>query len=234
MLQANIMNVESKCSGFSNADNLAIYQDMSRLEFDRFLVRAGLDGDVDLQMLASYIVSARSILIIGGGFGREITFIRKLNQLAHIEVLERAAGPLHSLESFSQEVTVRKADVMTFKTKEKFDLVLMLFGTIQEFSPVEYDALFKQLGSFVSKDGVIFVDSMSEMQSCDRFSYLDDDYYEMECQHQILKACLVNTKNVYAAVQHNNLHVAKAIHYQSKTSIDRTMYQIVAKPLSAH
>ena len=210
-----------------NQQNQQYYSHFRKHDLDHYLNAAGLSTNKDLLLILPHIELANSILIVGGGFGREIDFIQAHNHCANISVVERNADYIDYMRGNHKNCTYFCEDILNWTPTEKFDVVLLLFGMIQEFSADEIPQLFEILAASLSKDGTVMIDGMASLQSTERFTFHDHNYFEMEHENCVLKANVYSHSKLAKLASHTPLKLKHSLPYITDTGMQRCMHQLI-------
>jgi len=116
--------------------------------------------EADLHLLRLYIAQSGRILEVGPGFGRVLDFLLTVSagssSITAIEASELIYRQL-SLR-YGSQVNLQYGDVLTAPLSGNFDLALLLWGTIVDFSKSEQILLLRRLGGQLSSCGYLVVD----------------------------------------------------------------------------
>jgi len=157
------MNYVDDELNWTNDDNKKFYLNMPKCFFDKNVEQSGLHMGDDVDLIMSYIKSAKSILDVGSGYGRVLKHLLNRNYRDKLYSIERNQKMCAYLRKhFSKRANIIEQDIKIFTPKIKFDVILLMWASFCEFSCKEQFPLLKRLVSMVDIDcGQIFVDSIT-------------------------------------------------------------------------
>lgn len=138
-----------------NADNADIYHNMPIRYLKSLAKKIGLDDHCDLKQIAPYIERSRRVLEIGCGYGRVIEGLQKINPALDITVVEREPKFVEHVQTEYPNVHCIAEDILTAELKGSYDLVLMMWSTVSEFSHSEIEKLMELLKGARNESSVI-------------------------------------------------------------------------------
>ena len=153
----------SKC--WSNLDNASFYKKMSLDVFIDHAEKSGVANGEDIEQIRDIIINSRSILEIGSGYGRVLKHIINIGFKGHLEAIDRNERYIDFCSKhYSNNVILNHADILYWKSKNKYDLVLLMWSGIAEFSKNEQIKLFKIFSNLLSEKGVLVIDKINSDQ----------------------------------------------------------------------
>lgn len=156
------MTAETIKHNWTHKDNLAVYEEVSLSFFEEFAKQAGLDDHCDLKQIDQYIKSADSILEVGGGSGRVLDYFKKINYAGDVTAVEWSK-PLydHLQNNYGDSVDIVHTDIMDYHPEKKFDLIVWMWGGINDFSQYEQINTLKYLSCMLRPGGIIAFDTIA-------------------------------------------------------------------------
>jgi len=150
---------------WGNTDNTAFYEAISVDTLQQFAEKAGLSTGCDLDLLKPYWSKAQSILEVGAGYGRVIDYLMKHHFTGQITAIERCNVFFNHLQKQFFEypnVELVHGDIMQVDLPQKFDLILVLWSGIADFSHQEQSAFVLKLANFLKTGGDFIIDTMPQ------------------------------------------------------------------------
>lgn len=149
-----------------NARNRAFYEKLTAHGLRELAIKGGLASGCDMLALKPYWSTAQSILDVGAGYGRAIEFLIKHQFQGKITAIERCHdlfSSLHKQFSHNHNINLLNTDIINLpETNERFEVILMLWSAIADFSPIEQLQVIKKLSNLLKKEGKLIVDTMPE------------------------------------------------------------------------
>lgn len=211
--------VTSEWGGFD-----AYYESMSEKDFQQYVVRAGLQNNGDIELLKDLIIASESILLVGGAYGRELQQFQEWNLRSKVVCVEKIKKHVEFMHSrYGMMCDCVHADILDFHFTQKFDLVLILFGTISEFTQAQAQQLYKKLSSILTSEGVVVVDTLVSLDNDSRFVDHDEDSYVFVAHGKSIKARASCKFNVEQDISDSQLRVNASFKYISSTNIARDL-----------
>jgi SAM-dependent methyltransferase len=143
---------------WSYLDNREFYEKISLHGFIELLRLSGLTANQDVALISGYIMKAKSILDIGGGFGRVINACQQLGYNGDLSVIEYTHSYAEFLRNNLNHCEVIEDDFLTYGFTKKFDLLLMMWTTISIFTPAEQKLCFKKCAKLLNRGGYCVID----------------------------------------------------------------------------
>lgn len=166
---------------WTNQDNIAFYEKVPYEQQYGFTTIGGLDVFSDLKQMQPYINKASSILEVGACYGRVIDYLLKYQFNGRITAIERSNKFFDLLyKKYLNSISLIHADIKTFLTDEKFDLILWLWNGCSDFSVEEQPALIKKLMGLLTPSGKLLIDSLSNNTQPINVSSSDSQHYDLD------------------------------------------------------
>ncbi len=210
---------------WTNKDNKNFYGKMSFKSFIAGAIQGGLDTCNDVQALTKYILTSRSILEIGAGYGRVLTHIINMGYQGDIYAIERIEKFHSYLKSqFKNKAHIFCADISNFKTNLKFDLILWMWASICEFSKKEQLPILSKLTSLLNKNGRLVLDIIPI--ECKTINATDFDEHNrvINTRHGKNYGYFPSAEELGTYASKLNLRSIECITYETQTQKKRNLY----------
>lgn len=177
------MMAETTKYNWTHKDNLAVYEEVSLGFFEEFAKQAGLDDHCDLKQIDQYIKSAGSILEVGGGSGRVLDYFKKINYAGEVTAVEWSK-PLydHLQNNYGDSVDIVHTDIMDYHPEKKFDLIVWMWGGINDFSLSEHKRTLFHLYSLLSDNGIVAFDTVESRKELPSSTRVSGNNYKLSCK----------------------------------------------------
>ncbi|MDO8953533.1 MAG: class I SAM-dependent methyltransferase [Gammaproteobacteria bacterium] len=169
---------EASNINWANADNKEFYENFSFKDYQKYLTLAGLASSPDVILIKDLILSAKSILDVGPGYGRVIEFAKNLGYQKQITAVEFSDALVTNLQKKFVDDKIIHGDFLKFATDNKFDLILMMWTTLSVFNPFdEQQACFYQCAKMLSDDGYCVIDMLLSNSAEEAITNKASQYY---------------------------------------------------------
>lgn len=146
---------------WKNEDNKTFYDNLPRDWLSNTINLIGLDKCSDVELIRKHIANAKSILELGAGYGRVLSYLRKSGYKDKITAIERCIWACQKLrEDFSDTVEIIEADIAQYNFEEKYDLILWLWSGFCDFAKVEQPVVLKKIKEQLNENGVIVIEML--------------------------------------------------------------------------
>lgn len=149
---------------WDNSDNNAIYETIKAQGLYKLAKKGGLSTGCDMEYLTPYWSVAKSVLEVGAGYGRVIDYLLKHPFQGAITAVERCNALFEHLEkqyTTYKNIQLLHADIRYLRNvNERFDLILMLWSGIADFSPKEQRLIFAKLAKLLNEKGKLIIDTL--------------------------------------------------------------------------
>ena len=226
-MRENNMNLNKKV--WTNQSNNHMYEDMPIKFFEDVAAQGGLDDCCDLKSIDHYIKPARSVLEVGAGYGRVLSYITKTYNKNHLSGIERNEKLYKFLVTKFPHVKIILADINNFKAESKFDLILWMWGGLSEFSQYEQLHTFSKLISNLDKNGYLIFDTILPDCKTIQANNLNDGNYVIQTEYGNDFIYLPSEQEISDYVKKLNVHLVEKIIYATKTKKKRHLYVLTAK-----
>lgn len=149
---------------WSNLENNKFYEELNTDGLKKFAEIAGLNSCCDLKNITQYLFESQSILEVGTGYGRVIDYLLENNYAGNITAIEQCKILFDSLKNKffkNKNIELVNKNILDFKHEKKFDLILMLWSGIADFSPKEQVLIVKKLARMICDNGILIIDTFS-------------------------------------------------------------------------
>ncbi len=147
---------------WSNKDNNAFYEAVKADGLKGFAQVGGLKT-YDMDILKPYWSQAQAILEVGAGYGRVIDYLLQHQFKGTITAVEQCNALFEYLEEkfgSYRNVNLIHENILKLDSGGHFDLILLLWGFISDFSPREHLSLFEQSFRLLRRKGKLVVDTI--------------------------------------------------------------------------
>ncbi len=158
---------QAEGSGWTNYDNCDFYEKITVAGMRYFAETVGLASGCDLKNIVPFWQSANTILEIGAGYGRVISYLRANRFGKKITAIERSKALFRSLQkkfdNFDDSITLQHGDIHNSREiTEKYDVIFMLWSGIADFPPIEQRELICNLRKKLNVGGKLILDTLPE------------------------------------------------------------------------
>lgn len=144
-----------------NQDTVAIYEDIGPEGLKAYAAAIGLDECPDLARISSIVTQSRSILEVGGGYGRVIQGVLQKaapDRCIALEQAENNYAYLCSRFKDNPKVQVIKQSLFEYNTPDRFDLVLWMWSGYADLNYTEQTAALRKVGGMMNDKGILVID----------------------------------------------------------------------------
>ena len=217
-------------SEWHNEDNNLFYETVKVNGLKSLAEIAGLSACCDLDLLQPYWSKAESILDIGAGYGRAVDYLLTHGFQGQITAVERCNVMFEYLEkNFGQDknVNLLHCDIRCFtNTHKNFDLVLLLWSGIADFTKTEQIAVFSKARSLLEKGGTLILDIIPHDIQPMSSEYIGDGTYVIPFNGVNGYVYLPEPKAIEASAKTSGFLSIDLIHYATDTKRKRCVYII--------
>lgn len=154
-------------NNWTNAHNFAFYDKLGVLGLIDRAMKCGLEDQPDLEALRPIFsgLSSPNILDIGSGYGRVSDWLMRNVKNVSITLVEHSKPLFLYLERKfnSSNCTVLNEDILNMSLNENFDLALLLWSGIADFSESEKPILLERVSKRIKEDGKLVIDLPPEV-----------------------------------------------------------------------
>jgi phospholipid N-methyltransferase len=144
---------------WTNCDNAHFYENNLEV-LQQWAEAGGLAACPDLQALAPYLAQSHSILEIGAGYGRVQSYLLEHYPEKKISALEKSAELYKMLQQqFQNRIELIHADITSYTTETKYDLILWLWSGLTDFSQLEQPIVLNQIRQLLKSNGKLIIET---------------------------------------------------------------------------
>jgi len=225
-----ILKIKNPCYSKStkfvwhNSDNAAMYKKMPLTHLKQMAIQGGIDQGCDIKVLTKYINKANFILEVGAGYGRVLNHIIKSGFKGKLFAVERSPKLYRFLKKQFPQIPIYCKDIQRFKTKRKFDLILLLWAGLCDFSQMEQLPLLKQLVSCLNSGGFLIIDLIPN--ACKIINAINHDRRNKTAKTPYGEnhGYLPDKREIKRYIQKLNLLQTEIIVYTTQTGKKRKLY----------
>lgn len=210
-----------------NNDSNKEFYDKIPLNVHRYHVKqGGLAECEDLEVIKSYILNSRSILEIGAGYGRILSYLLKQKAFYEISAIERSTLYYDTLcKEFSSRVKLHNIALLDFKTTNKYDLILWMASGLSDFAKNEQLIALQYISNhLLADDGTLILDIFPYKTKPINTTNLEKQTYTFKTNGYILRGYLPTHKEVLEYGSQLSFKDIKHIPYKTATDRGRSLY----------
>jgi phospholipid N-methyltransferase len=167
-----------KTDRWGTSNNIDFYENLSPQRLIEASESVGLDTCCDLKLIEPYIGNTSSILEVGSGYGRVVSYVLDAGYRGEFYAIERSKTFFNYLQKkFSSDVNLINGDIVDYPFTRKFDLILWLWAGFIEFSTKEQKSLFTKLSSLLNLGGIVIIDVVPTSFSPPNSKTIDEQHY---------------------------------------------------------
>lgn len=213
---------------WSNSDNDAFYEGIKVDGLRAFAEKAGLARGCDMDILTPYWSRAESILEVGAGYGRVIKYLLEHARARKITAVERCEVFIEYLNKQygkCSNVHLIPADVIQLKNlSDRFDLILVLWSAMADFSVQEQSVVIKILAKLLTKEGCLVIDIVpTNVAPLGSEKYSKQSYY-LTLSGNSICGFLPTVQEIQDYAKEANLHNISHITYKTDTQRERWLF----------
>ncbi len=127
--------------------------------FKELSVLGGFSSYKDMELIAPYINQNASILELGAGFGRCLTYFLETGHLGKLTGVEFSPPLVEYLkDKFKGKAEIINADIKKLELTSKYDVALWMWSGMVDFSPNEQLDSCKKIYDLLQEGGRLFID----------------------------------------------------------------------------
>lgn len=157
----SMLNAELK---WNNKSNNAFYEAIKAEGLYQLAQKGGLTTGCDMKVLTPYWSQAETILEVGAGYGRVIDYLLKNQFKGSLVAIERCNVFFKYLKKqfgHYKNVHLLYDDILSSNAiNGQFDLILMLWSEIADFSPKEQQSVLFKLSTLLNKKGKLIIETL--------------------------------------------------------------------------
>ncbi len=204
--------------------NLQYYECVPPEELQQLSINAGLETCPDLEMIHPLIDNAKKILEIGGGYGRAIDFLIQNHFKGVVDIIEPTDNFYDFLQNkYPHRFNIFKELIQEFTPTSQYDLILWLWSSVIEFSPLVLKKVLKKLCLALEKNGILVIETMREHIDPVGLEYKTAKTSLTRLQHGTLKSFNHSKKDIITLAQKSGLRIMEIKDYELNSGRLRTL-----------
>ena len=224
------MRKKNNTTEWINEENNLFYDSIQTIGLKKFAAIAGLSTGCDLDILKPYWSKTRSILDIGAGYGRAINYLLQHDYKGTITAIERNNSFFEYLVkhySHYQNITLLQKDFLTLPNfNEQFDLIIILWLGIADFSKKQQVIIFKKLRELLNDRGTIIIDTLPDHIQPLFSEDLGDRNCLIKSDNASIKSYLVSADEIKMLAKNSGFPNIEKISYHTTTQRERWLHII--------
>lgn len=214
---------------WSNSDNGAFYEGLKIGGLKALAKKAGLENGCDMDILAPYWSHAKSILEVGAGYGRVINYLLKHQFAGEITAIECCRTFIKYLDSrfhHCKNVHLIPADILYLNDmRGRFDLILMLWSGMADFSPREERSVFLKLAKLLTSQGKLIIDALpASTIPLDMIQSGEKKIYKQNLNGKTIFTYSMSIQEIYTHAEVAGFYKTSHKHYCTSTGRNRMLY----------
>ncbi len=207
-----------------NDKNLLFYNTIGLDPFMELSVKGGFSSYKDLELIAPYISKDASVLELGAGFGRCLSYFVERGHEGKLTGIEYSV-PLvnHLKEKFDGKAEIINADIKKLTLNEKYDVALWMWSGIIDFSLEEQVAGCKKIYDLLNEKGRLFID-VPRLGVQTIASHLDHQHLVLTTEYGVIHAFIPDDKDLENIRKEAGFRKLEKIDYSTATDKKRTVY----------
>jgi|GEM_PF-730814 phospholipid N-methyltransferase len=224
---ANLLST-TKEDLWSNYENDAFYEEIQPEGLQKLSLKAGLSTGCDIKMLTPYWSTANSILDLGAGCGRAIDALLKNGFKGEITAVERNTSFFqHLKEKYKNEVSLLQTDIHDCnQIDSRFDVILMLWSGLADFSPEEQPVIFRKVSTLLNKGGKIIIDTMPVDVKPLQTEQFAQQSFLTRAKHSVVNTYEPTSEEIKQYANDNKLYSIELLHCITDSNRTRWLYVI--------
>lgn len=213
---------------WSNQDNIDFYEAEPILDVLKgYATVAGFDKHCDAALISHLLLDAKSIIDIGAGYGRTLTYLIENDYSGELYALERSKRYCNILrDSFNNKVTIFETDIQSFNTDKKFEVAIWMWSGISDFSKTEQPQVFKKIFDMICDGGVFILDTLLHSIKPINALTANNQQYLIESHSYKAKGYIPSEDEIDEYAKSINYNKIEHIHYATATGRERVLHII--------
>lgn len=221
-IQENLMSLDS----WENSDVATFYENIPAEKLREIAIKGGFDNCCDIELIKEVVLSSRSILDVGSGYGRVINYLFQNNYLGEITAIERSNNFFNYLKKhFNKKIEVFNVDFMLWNNQKKYDIVLFMWSNISEFPKNKQLLVIKKLISFLSQNGILVLETILDTLIPKNASAVFNKCYYVSSEYGNAYGYLSSVEEIKEYIHRLGLDI-KTIPYITTTDRERFIHLI--------
>ncbi len=209
-----------------NDKNLLFYNNIGLDPFMELSVKGGFSSYIDLELISSYISPTASVLELGAGYGRCLTYFVEKGHQGKLTGIEYSKPLIdHLTEKFKDKAEIINADIKNLELKEKYDVALWMWSGIIDFSSAEQIESCKRIYNLLHTNGRLFVD-VPRLGVQTIANHLDNQHLVLTTAYGEIHAFIPDDSNMENIKKEVGFSRLVKIEYATSTDKKRTVYML--------
>jgi SAM-dependent methyltransferase len=210
-----------------NQEQLPLYDKVTSISFKKLAKICGITDYCDIKTLFPYLKNKDSLLEVGAGYGRVIDGLQYHNYPGKIAALEIIPKLCKKLRKKFPTISVYERNALypeSFMSMPYFDAILMMWGSILDFSEREQQQLLKNFALKLNKSGIISIDLpvTNPAEEINHYNNARDIIKKYNEKSIIFN--IPTTEQIAKFALEAKLKIKEIINYKSSQSGDREIY----------
>jgi SAM-dependent methyltransferase len=209
-----------------NDKNLLFYNNIGLDPFRELSVKGGFSSYKDMELIATYISGDASVLELGAGFGRCLTYFVDKGHKGTLTGVEYSQ-PLvsHLKEKFAGKAEIINADIKKLELKQKYDIALWMWSGIIDFSKEEQIESCKRVYNILNERGRLFID-VPRLGVQTIANHLDNQHLVLTTEYGEIHAFIPDDTDMENIKKEVGFHRLVKMEYVTSTDKKRTVYML--------
>ncbi|HVV69636.1 MAG TPA: class I SAM-dependent methyltransferase [Patescibacteria group bacterium] len=157
----NIPHIKSVKNKWTNDDVIEFYEKIPIDVLRNWAIEGGFEEGCDIDLAYPYIADTRSLIDLGGGYGRVTNRLITNGYQGKIYIVERSQGFYeHLIKNFSQRANITQQDIQRFSPVQKVEAILWMWSGIGDFSKEEQLPILKQICTWLKPGGTLVLETI--------------------------------------------------------------------------
>lgn len=212
---------------WGNRDNAIFYETLSIEQIKKVAVQAGLSTGCDVDLVLPYLQAGSAVLDVGSGYGRVVEQLREKGFKGSITAVERSKTFAQYLQHNHIEIIDQLVceDILDFTSKQKFDVILLLWDGIADFIAQEQAQLLAHLARLLTQNGIILFDNLSPLVISENAKKVSSLLTEITLEQAKMKYYHMSEKELAVVTEQLNLQ-HDLTHYITETGRPRVLHHL--------
>lgn len=207
-----------------NQDNRPFYEKMSLAEFLEHARLSGIGKGEDIEQIKDLILKSESVLEVGCGYGRVLKKILEYGYHKKLESIEiNKKSCLFCQHHFGSNVKIYNEDILSYRSKKKYDLILFMWSGISEFCPKEQRQLFGIYSHLLTAGGCLVVEKIDCNQPKNKVD-VNDNNWNVEGEYSSESLYMPKEEELEAYADAYKMICKKKISYKASNGVPRVIY----------
>lgn len=210
---------------FPPSENLSFYENLSGDDLQTIAENGGIAACTDIDLILPLIYSKRSILEVGGGYGRVIDRLEASHFQGSIDIIEPTLKFSQILkQKFGSKYPIWQTCVEDFNSPKKYDAILWMWSQINEFSEGEHVKIMRNLKQHLNPGGLLIIEAMEE-SVIPLFTELQQQRYMLvNVNSKRIKLFMLKKEDILAYAKEAGFSYVYAYDYETTKQRKRTLF----------